>query len=334
MKKRIICLITLLTVLLLSLPMHIYADTVNVQEVFEKKVYVTQDGYSLNYRLYLPEDYSEDKEYPLILFFHGAGEKGNENELQLRLGVAKMFSCSSGKVEQCIVVAPQCPLLTPDTAKWVDVPNWVDGCTYSTDAIPESKPMKAVVELLGVIKNDYSTDESRWYVTGLSMGGFATWDIIVRHPDLWAAAIPVCGGADYRKAELIKDMPIWTFHGTADPTVPYRGTETMVNALKAAGSTTVRYDAMQNYGHNIWGAVYSLPTLYTWLFSKVKAEPVVDTEPLDTEPQVTDTQPNNTDVQTEAAEERSGCLGTVGIGAVAVVATAGASVAVKRKKED
>lgn len=108
----------------------------------------------------------------------------------------------------------------------------------------------------------------------------------------------------------------------------------MVNALKAAGSTTVRYDAMQNYEHNIWGAVYSLPTLYTWLFSKVKAEPVVDTEPLDTEPQVTDTQPNNTDVQTEAAEERSGCLGTVGIGAVAVVATAGAAVAVKLKKED
>ena len=110
MKKRIICLLTLLAILLLSLPMHIYAATVNVQEIFEKKVYQTADGYKLNYRLYLPEDYSEEKEYPLILFFQGAGLKGNDNESQLNAGVEKMFTSSYGKVAQCIFIAPQCQI--------------------------------------------------------------------------------------------------------------------------------------------------------------------------------------------------------------------------------
>ncbi|MBQ8817967.1 MAG: prolyl oligopeptidase family serine peptidase [Clostridia bacterium] len=336
MKKRIICLLTLLAMLLLSLPMHIYANTVNVQEIFEKKVHVTEDGYKLNYRIYLPEDYSEEKEYPFILFFQGAGLKGNDNESQLNAGVQAMFTSSYGKVAQSIVVAPQCPLLNPDTAKWVDVPNWVDGCSYSTELIPESVHMRAVVDLLGDIKENYSTDESRWYVTGLSMGGFATWDIIIRHPEMWAAAVPLCGGADYRKAELIKDMPIWTFHGLNDPTVPYQGTEKMVNTLKELGSTKIKYNPMANFGHNIWDAVYPTPTLYTWLFSQ--SRPVSDTdtdtniatEPITDEATVADT----TEPQLQLSTENKGCGGAIGAGTVAVMATAGAAVVATRKKED
>ena len=337
MKVRVICLVTLIAMLLLSLPIGVYADTMNVEEIFEKKVHVTESGYTLNYRLYLPDDYSADKEYPVVLFFHGAGEKGNDNTTQLRLGVTNMFTYSYGKMEQSIVIAPQCPLLNPDTAKWVNVPNWVDGCSYSTDAIAESEHMKAVVDLLDDIRADYSTDESRWYVTGLSMGGFATWDIIIRHPEMWAAAAPLCGGADYRKAEVIKDLPIWTFHGTADPTVPYQGTVKMVNTLKELGSTTIKYTEMKDAQHNIWNAVYSLPTLYTWMFSQSRPTPEVES---DTDTAATDTEAveqsvvENTQTQTEQPVEKKGCGSAVGIGTVAVMATAGVAVMATRKKED
>ena len=338
MKIRVLALITLITILLLSLPMNTYADAPNLEEIFEKKVHQTADGYKLNYRLYLPDDYSTDKKYPVILFFHGAGEKENDNTKQLRAGLPNMFTYSNGKVQECIVIAPQCPLLTPDTAKWVNVPNWVDGCSYSTESIPESEHMKAVVDLLGVIRSDYSTDESRWYVTGLSMGGFATWDIIVRHPEIWAAAAPLCGGADYRKAEVVKDLPIWTFHGTADPTVPYTGTEKMVNALKELGSTTIKYTPMDNFQHNIWSAVYSNPLLYSWMFAQVKPAAAVDSN-TETQPEATETVANDsaeaTDTQTDTTPvEEKGCGSAVGIGAAAVMATAGVAVLATRKKED
>lgn len=332
MRKRIICLLTLVSLIALSLPMHIGAATVNVQDLFLKKEHVTEDGYTLKYRLHLPEDYSEDKQYPVILFFHGAGEKGNDNETQFKTGVVEhMFTYSYGKVAQSIVIAPQCPLLTPDTAKWVDVPNWKDYCTYSTDSIPESKHMKAVVDLLDNIKKDYSTDESRWYVTGLSMGGFATWDIIVRHTEIWAAAVPVCGGADASKAERLKDMPIWTFHGLEDPTVPYRGTEKMVNTLKALGSTSIKYNAMAGYQHNIWTPVYKNPQVYTWLFkqSKPVTADITDTQAPVTEETAAE---ETTAAQTEAPAENKGCGSVIGVGAGAVLAATGGAVAFTRKK--
>ena len=324
-------------------------NTNPIQEIFDKAVFTASDGYKLNYRIYVPDDYSAEKEYPLVLFFHGAGSKGNENENQLNAGVPQMFANPAHGVDRCIVIAPQCPLLFPDTAKWVNVPNWVDGCTYSTEQIPESVQMKAVVELLGEIRESYSTDENRWYVTGLSMGGFATWDIIVRHPELWAAAVPVCGGADYRKAEVIKDLPIWTFHGLKDPTVPYRGTEKMVNELKAAGSTKIKYTEFPEGQHNIWTPVYSTAEVYEWLFAQVKSDPAEEKDPATTDtvetgeettaapenPETSETAPS-TDAATDDASNgaKPGCGSVAGAAATAILATAGAAVTVIRKKKE
>lgn len=308
-------------------------DMPNVQEIFDKAQFTDSTGYTINYRIFLPEDYSEDKEYPLLLFFHGAGSKGNDNESQLNAGVQQMFTYSGGNVRNSIVIAPQCPLLSPDTAKWVDVPNWVDGCKYSTMIIPESTQMKAVVELLGYVRDTYSTDESRWYVTGLSMGGFATWDIIVRHPELWAAAVPLCGGADYRKASVIKDLPIWTFHGDQDPTVPIHGTNEMVAALKAAGSTVVKYNVLQGQKHDIWNGVYSYTSMWTWMYKQQKAMPeVTETQATVTEPQATETQAAVTDLVTEPPVE-SGCASALGTSVLTLTAVAAGAVALTKKKK-
>lgn len=331
LKRIIITVLIMATVTAMGAPLAASAATPDLTQIMQAKTHTTSDGYELKYRIYVPDDYSPDKKYPLVLFFHGAGEKGNDNATQLKTGITTIFSFSNSEIYQSIVIAPQCPLLTPDTAKWVDVPNWVDGCSYSTDLIPESKPMKAVVDLLGAVRESYSTDVNRWYVTGLSMGGFATWDIITRHPELWAAAAPVCGGADYRKAELIKDLPIWTFHGLQDPTVPYQGTEKMVNRLKEIGSTSIKYTEIASGKHDIWSGVYSTYPLYTWMFSQTRPEPeVTETEAQTTAP-VTEAPVTETEAQTEAPE-KSGCGASAA--ALPLTAVVGASaVALKKKRK-
>jgi predicted peptidase len=332
MKRKILMILAMALTLSMGAPICASAlDMPNVQEIFDKKVYEASDGYKLNYRIYLPDGYSKDKEYPLLLFFHGAGSKGNDNETQLNTGVQQMFTYSGGKVRDSIVIAPQCPLLSPDTAKWVNVPNWVDGCNYSTDLIAESQQMKAVVELLGYIRENYSTDESRWYVTGLSMGGFATWDIIVRHPELWAAAVPVCGGGDHRKANVIKDMPIWTFHGDQDPTVPYYGTENIVAKLREAGSTQIKYNKLEGQKHDIWNGVYSFTTMWGWLYQQQKQMPI-ETDPVETDA-VTEPVTENTPNATEPTTNEGGCGGSLGVSALGLAAVAGGATAVCKKKK-
>ncbi|MDD4496475.1 MAG: prolyl oligopeptidase family serine peptidase, partial [Eubacteriales bacterium] len=123
---------------------------------------------------------------------------------------------------------------------------------------------------------EYSIDKSRIYVTGLSLGGFGTWDIISRHPELFAAAIPVCGGGDPSYAEVLVDMPIWTFHGSADSIVPVEGTREMVEALKAAGSELIKYTEYENAEHNVWNMAYVEDDLLTWLFGSTKKSIVYD----------------------------------------------------------
>lgn len=262
MKKKIVscflCVVLLASSLAGLFPVSAAED---IYSLFDAKVFTASDGLKLNYRIYLPKDYSKDKEYPLVLFMHGAGERGSDNKTQL-MGIQHSFNNSNSRIYDCIVIAPQCPL----DKKWVNVSTWYD-CNYSTDAIPETPHVKAVVELFEETKKAYSVDLDRVYGTGLSMGGFATWDMAIRHPDMFAAIIPLCGGADNRKAALIADLPVWTFHSTDDPTVPHTGTVNMVNSLKAAGNTKVKYTELTNLGHNVWSYAYSNEAIYMWLLT-------------------------------------------------------------------
>ena len=152
--------------------------------------------------------------------------------------------------------------------QWVDTP-WANG-NYSVENVPISKPMTAAVELLDSIIANYSINTDRQYVTGLSMGGFGTWDLLMRFPDRFAAAIPYCGGADPSQAENLAKIPIYTFHDTTDTSVPVSGTQAVVEAIKAAGGTLIEYTETSKYGHDVWSPGSRDLSLFRWLFEQRK----------------------------------------------------------------
>lgn len=245
----------ILTMLLFSIPLTANAKG-DIHEIATKHTY-KNDNTVLPYRLILPDNYDDNKTYPLIFFFHGAGERGNDNKLQFFHLVQYIYDNAP---EDCIIVAPQCPL----NDQWVDTP-WINGA-YSTDTVKESNEMVAVMELLSDLEAKYSVDEDRIYAIGLSMGGFATWDIITRHNDVIAAAIPICGGGDPSKAEVLKETPIFTFHAVNDTAVPYQGTKQTVDAIKGVGGNKIEYTQYTTGGHGIWNQAIQTKGLLEKLF--------------------------------------------------------------------
>lgn len=232
----------LLAAVLLCMPLSVFAGDINTSE---KRVYENADTV-LPYRLILPEDYDARKTYPMLVFLHGAGERGNDNELQF-------FHCVQylhDNMPDCIIVAPQCPV----NNQWVDTP-WVNGA-YSIEAVPESNELIAVMELLRSLEEEFSVDSDRIYAAGISMGGFGTWDLMMRHNDYFAAGIPVCGGGDPSQGEALKDTPLFVFHGDADTAVPISGSTQTVDAIKAAGGTQVEYTVYEGAGHGIWNDAF------------------------------------------------------------------------------
>lgn len=190
-------------------------------------------GTTLPFRLFIPKDYRTSEKYPLILFLHGAGERGSDNTKPVRdnLG-ALIFARDSNQAKHpAFILAPQCPA-APN--QWVDVP-WSNG-NYSQDRTPISNELRTAMHLLDSVTSAYSIDTNRIYAVGSSMGGFGTWDIVTRYPGRFAATIPVVGAGDPSKAGLIAHMGIWAHHGDADPTVPVSGSRNMMKALESGGS--------------------------------------------------------------------------------------------------
>ena len=243
------------------------ADITYGTSVFKAMEY-TDGDYTMKYRVYTPEDYgTSDKDYPVLMFFHGAGERGNDNVKQISTytGFEYMFtSDADSPVLDAIVIAPQCP----SNEQWVNVSAWTE-CEYSTDDIAESEALEAALKLLKYYAENERVNENAIYSMGLSMGGYATWDIAVRHNELLAAIAPICGGCDTSKSALLADMPVYTFHGSADGTVPPTGTRNMVEALREAGNENVKYVEYEGQRHNIWNTAMESDVI-TWLFSNVK----------------------------------------------------------------
>ncbi len=259
--KQIISLI----IVLAFMCMPFSAMAIDVKNNSEAKYYVEGEAILL-YRLILPENYDESKSYPLILFLHGAGERGDDNTSQLKNAVQRI----ADNAPNAIIVAPQCP----QNNQWVDTP-WEKG-SYSTEEVAQSDELKLVMGMLEKVQKEYSVDKERIYASGISMGGFGTWDLIVRYPNTFAAAIPVCGGADPSKAERLVNMPIYTFHGDSDWDVPVQGTRAMVEAIKAAGGDKITYTEYAGMGHAIWEDAFGTPGLYDNLFQhKLSDRPLV-----------------------------------------------------------
>jgi predicted peptidase len=200
----------------------------------------TQIEVEMDYLLYLPKAFDTKQSWPLVLFLHGAGERGDDLELVKKHGPPKLIS--EGKEFPFIVVSPQCP-----KDRW-----W--------------EPIE-LVALLGDLQSKFKVDEDRIYLTGLSMGGFGTWRLAAFAPDRFAAIAPICGGGETHWAKQIVPLPVWAFHGAKDKGVPLERSEKMVEAIKKQGGDpklTVYPDAE----HDSWTETYNNPEFYKWLLEQ------------------------------------------------------------------
>lgn len=201
---------------------------------------------TLEYYVYFPPDYQNtpDKKFPLLLFLHGGGESGASLEMVRKNGLPKLVS--EGAEFPFLILAPQ----NPYKKQWWNV--------------------RAVMTLLEDIVSQYRVDTDRLYLTGLSRGGSASWEIAVQFPDTFAAMAVVCGMTPVPYAHwLNKSMPIWVFHGTEDPVIPFSESSEMVEKLKEMGYD-VRLTAYQGVGHNSWERAYLTEDLYDWFLRQHK----------------------------------------------------------------
>jgi predicted peptidase len=230
------------------------ADDMGIKNQEEKSFHrkISKD-LELNYLLYLPKGYKEDadKRYPLMLFLHGSGERGTNLARVAVHGPPKLVK--NGRDFPFILVSPQCP----------------NGETWSDDAL---------LGLLDEVTKDYRVDEGRIYLTGLSMGGYGTWSLGLKHPERFAAIAPICGGGEILSVllpkpgnqALLKKLPVWVFHGSKDPVVSLEESERMVNALKKIGNPNVKLTIYPEAGHDSWTEAYNQQELYDWFLEQTR----------------------------------------------------------------
>jgi predicted peptidase len=251
MKKCLLCPV-IACVLFLTLGAALAADSKPADQgvagqqkpaLLDRTVKVT-----MKYLLYLPKDYDGKKSWPVLLFLHGAGERGDNLDVVKKHGPPKLID--GGKQFPFIVVSPQCP-----NGHWWE---------------PSELGM-----LLDEIVEKYKVDQDRIYLSGLSMGGFGTWTLAAQTPQRFAAIVPICGGGDPTKARRIAHIPTWVFHGGKDPVVPLDMSQKMVDSLKKNGSS-VKFTIYPEAGHDSWTEAYNSAALYEWLLQQKRTSPKAD----------------------------------------------------------
>jgi predicted peptidase len=219
---------------------------------------------TMQYRLLYPRNYDKHRHYPLVVFLHGDGERGNDNEKQL-YAMPKALTDSVGRIKYpCFILAPQCP----NKRLWVYFPHFPE----SLKAMDEPTfPAKWTFQLIGQLITTLPIDSGRVYITGYSGGGEGTFDFLTRRPHLFAAAVPLCSVSDTAKAGLIHNIPIWAFHGEKDEINDVKYSRMMIAALKTHGGNP-KYTEYPGMGHNIIAKAYQEPGLFDWLFLQRKKD--------------------------------------------------------------
>ena len=256
MRLRLITLVTLCTIAWWAAT----TSPVSGAEGFVPKTFTGTQG-TLPYCLLTPAAPQVGTTYPLVVVLHGAGERGTNNSSQLTHGSSVFLDAKNRSAYPSFVIFPQCP---PDK-RWVEV-DWGDPKPHQMPKDP-SVPMSLVLELVPTLMTSLPIDPHRVYVMGLSMGGFGTWDILMRKPEWFAAGVPICGGADNAQAARIATIPLWVWHGGADEVVKTVRARTMVEALKAAGGSP-KYTELPGVGHDSWSAAFASPDLLPWLYAQ------------------------------------------------------------------
>ncbi|MCA9248346.1 MAG: alpha/beta fold hydrolase [Planctomycetales bacterium] len=234
-----------------------------VDQLYEARQFVDQPtGDTYSYRLMKPAAIQPGQKYPLVLFLHGAGERGTNNRSQLQYFPERMASDELRVKYPAFVLAPQCRA----SGRWVEV-DW--GARDSTPmAHQPGQQLSVAMAILDEVLAELPVDRDRVYLTGLSMGGYGAWELAMRRPKLFAAVAPVCGGGDEREAQRIAALPIYAYHGDADGAVPVDRSRQMIAALKAAGGEP-RYKELPGVGHNSWNAAYAdADGVIPWMFAQ------------------------------------------------------------------
>jgi predicted peptidase len=236
---------------------------ISQSSVFAFERYTNGKGDTLNYRQLTP-DSDTLRRYPLVIFLHGSGERGNDNESQLKWGVMNFANDQNMIKYPAYVIVPQCPL----KMAWANFSSEKGSRERLLQPTP-TKPMELLIALIRQLIQKLRIDTNRIYITGLSMGGFGTYDAIERYPDLFAAAVPVCGGGDVTRAASIAHLPLWIFAGAEDAAVNPLYSFDMVEALTKVGAHP-GFTLYPEVGHFSWLGAYSDPLMMAWLFRQHK----------------------------------------------------------------
>ncbi len=223
-----------------------------------------ETGEVFEWRMSAPRYPVAGRKYPLIVFLHGSGECGSDNKRQITLGLPRLLTTLRALNREAIVMAPQC-----QRGNW-----WVARLAMTPDYRMAPEPTPALEVLMELIRHVMATqpaDPERVYVTGLSLGGFAAWEAVQRYPEMFAAAVPLCGGGDIHAAKRLKHLPLWIFHGDKDTNVSVECSRRMVAALRDAGSRSVNYTEYPGVAHNCWDRAYSDREMVTWLLEQSRA---------------------------------------------------------------
>jgi predicted peptidase len=250
MKACLLCFAAVFAILLS--PMTTRAQTTYPPLPSASFKWKLQRSGELKYLLQLPPEYSNKKNaprWPLMLFLHGAGERGTDVQRASIHGPLKLVR--QGTHFPFIIVAPVCPA----KERW------------------QTEPL---LQLLDKLEKSYRVDTNRVYVTGLSMGGYGTWALGLATPERFAAIAPICGGANLidvilgsrDRERALKSLPIWAFHGAKDPVVPLEESERVVNALEKAGAKNVKLTVYPEALHDSWSETYANPAFYEWLLAQ------------------------------------------------------------------
>jgi predicted peptidase len=236
--------------LLTSLVLNVRSGAAEENHGFLNRVHKDSNGNESKYVVFVPRDYkaddTSDKRWPVIVFLHGAGERGDDGQKQVTVGLGPAIRRREAQFP-FIAVFPQC---LPNGRWQADSP---DG--------------ERAMAILAEVEKEYKTDADRVYLTGLSLGGMGTWSLSMKYPDRFAALVPICGRGDTGQAAKIAKLPIWCFHGDADRAVTVEGSRSMIAAIKEAGGSP-RYSEFPYVGHNSWDPAYATVELYSWLLEQ------------------------------------------------------------------
>jgi len=247
--------LSLLPLLMISTPMKLKAQPTNPSLSAKTIKWEVSHRGEMQYLVYVPKEYEAkgDRRWPLMLFLHGAGERGTNIQRVAVHGPPKLVK--EGRNFPFILVAPQCP----------------EGERWQNDSL---------LKLLEQVMAEHKVDAGRVYLTGLSMGGYGTWKLALANPEKFAAIAPICGGGEYidallanrAKAAALRSLPVWAFHGAKDQVVPLEESERMVNALKKVGVKDVKLTVYPEANHDSWTETYNNPEFYEWLLKQERKQ--------------------------------------------------------------